>query len=322
MQTVSQSAVQEQEERIVRAALTPLARRRTLSRWVVTILCLSPALALFCVFVLVPVVQVIYTSLYNWPGLGPLQNFIGLKNYLTLFKDSVFINALKTTLTIAVLSLCLQIPASLGLALLVRRRMPGVAFFRTVFFLPYILSDVVAGAIWYFIYDPSTGLISGIFKLFNASGTPPAFLGDPHTVLLAIFVAISWKYFGFHLVLYITGLQNIPDELTEAARLDGANRWQVTRHILLPLLGSTIRLSVLFSVIGSLQIFDLIYVISDGGPIYASETIVLYEIHRGPQNFAYGYGSAVAVVVFIICLVFALFYQRAAMRRDLAGAVQ
>lgn len=322
MQAVGQGTLQEKEEKVVIESLTPLAQRRTLSRWLVTILCLLPALVLFVLFVLVPVVQVAYTSLYNWPGLGPLQDFIGLKNYIALFKDSVFLNALKTNLIIVVLSLCLQIPAALFLALLVRKRMPGVTFFRTVFFLPYVLSDVVVGAIWYFIYDPSTGLISGIFKLFNPSGTPPAYLADPHTVLLAIFVAICWKYFGFHLMLYIAGLQNIPDELSEAALIDGASRWQVTRYILLPLLGSTIRLSVLFSIIGSLQIFDLIYIISNGGPVYASETMVLYEIHRGPQNFEFGYGSAVAVVVFILCLVFALFYQRAVMRQDLAGAVQ
>ena len=279
-------------------------------------------MCLFFIFVLIPIIQVTYTSLYEWSGLGPLQDFIGLKNYLVLFRDSVFLNAIKDNLIIAILSLGLQIPASLGLALLVRRRMFGVTFFRTVFFLPYVLSDVVAGLLWYFIYDPSAGLISGIVKIFNPTATPPAYLADPHTVLLAIFVAITWKYFGFHLMLYVAGLQNIPEELSEAARIDGASRWQVTRYVLIPLLSSTIRLSVLFSIIGSLQIFDLIYVISNGGPVFGSETMVLYEIHRGPQNFEFGYGSAVGVVVFVICLIFALFYQRTAMRQDLAGAVQ
>lgn len=323
MQAVGQGSAQERNvEEVVMESLTPLAQRRKLSRWLVTILCLLPALCLFFIFVLIPIIQVAYTSLYEWSGLGPLQDFIGLRNYLVLFKDPVFLNAMKDNLIIAVLSIGLQIPASLGLALLVRRRMFGVTFFRTVFFLPYVLSDVVAGLLWYFIYDPSAGLISGIVKAFNPTATPPAYLADPHTVLLAIFVAITWKYFGFHLMLYVAGLQNIPEELSEAARIDGASRWQVTRHILIPLLGSTIRLSLLFSIIGSLQIFDLIYVISNGGPVFGSETMVLYEIHRGPQNFEFGYGSAVGVVVFIICLVFALFYQRTAMRQDLAGAVQ
>lgn len=301
---------------------TSFARRRRLSNWLVIIGCLSPALVLFFIFVLIPIVQTAYTSLYEWSGLGPLQNFVGLRNYIVLFKDPVFLNSIKDNLIIAVLSICLQLPFSLILALLIRRRMPGVTFFRTVFFLPYVLSDVVVGLIWYFIYDPSAGLISGIVKTFNPTATPPAFLADPHVVLLAIFVAISWRYFGFHLMLYIAGLQNIPEELSEAARMDGATRWQVTRHITLPLLASTIRLSVLFSIIGSLQIFDLIYAITNGGPVYASETMVLYEIHRGPQNFEFGYGSAVGIVIFIFCFVFALFYQRTAMRRDLTGAVQ
>ena len=175
MQAVGQGSAQERNvEEVVMESLTPLAQRRKLSRWLVTILCLLPALCLFFIFVLIPIIQVAYTSLYEWSGLGPLQDFIGLRNYLVLFKDPVFLNAMKDNLIIAVLSIGLQIPASLGLALLVRRRMFGVTFFRTVFFLPYVLSDVVAGLLWYFIYDPSAGLISGIVKAFNPTATPPA----------------------------------------------------------------------------------------------------------------------------------------------------
>lgn len=323
MQAVGRSSAQELDtEKVVMESLTPLSRRRGVSRWLVTIFCLLPALCLFSVFVIVPVIQAGYTSLYSWSGFGPLDMFIGLKNYAQLLKDSVFLNAVKTNLTIVVLSVVVQIPASIFLALLVRQRMPGVTFFRTVFFLPYVLSEVVAALIWYFVYEPSTGLLGGIIKLFNPEAVPPAYLADPHTVLFAVFIAMCWKYFGFHLVLYIAGLQNIPEELAEAARMDGASRWQVVRYILLPMLGSTIRLSVFLSILGSLQYFDLIYVISNGGPVHASETMATYLIHRGFQNNDFGYGTAVGVVMFILCFVFALFYQRMVMRRDLAGTVQ
>jgi raffinose/stachyose/melibiose transport system permease protein len=197
--------------------------------------------------------------------------------------------------------------------------MPGTTFFRLVFFLPYVLSQVVTGLIWLFIYNPSTGLVSGLFKLFNASAVPPALLANPQTVLYAIFVVMTWQYFGFHFVLYLAGLQNIPPELPEAARVDGATRWQVLRYITLPLLGSTIRLSVFLSILGSLQYFDLIYVMSNGGPIHASETMATYLVHEGFQNFQMGYGSAVGAVLFLICFVFALFYQRWIMQPDLVG---
>ena len=323
MQAVGQGSVSAQEsERVVVESLTPLRQRHSFSRWLVIVICLLPALLLFCLFVLVPVAQAVYTSLYHWSGLGPLTNFVGLNNYVQLLKDQVFLNAVKTNLTIVILSVGVQIPVSLLLALLVRRRTAGVTFFRTVFFLPYILSEVVAALIWYFVYEPSSGLLSGILKLFNPTALPPAYLADPHTVLGAIFIAMCWKYFGFHLMLYVAGLQNIPEELSDAARIDGANRWQVVRYVLLPLLGSTIRLSIFLSILGSLQYFDLVFVISNGGPVHASETMATYLIHRGFQNFAFGYGTAVGVVMFILCLIFALFYQRLVMRRDLAGAVQ
>ncbi len=131
-----------------------------------------------------------------------------------------------------------------------------------------------------------------------------------------------WKYFGFHLVLYLAGLQNIPQELPEAARTDGANHWQVTRYVTLPMLSSTIRLSVFLSILGSLQYFDLIFVMTDGGPVYATETMATYLVHKGFQSFQLGYGSAVGVVMFIFCFGFALVYQRWVMRQDLAGVSQ
>jgi raffinose/stachyose/melibiose transport system permease protein len=292
--------------------------RRRWSKDAIIILFLLPSVVLFFLFVVFPVIQAAHYSLYRWSGLGDLSDYIGLKNYQTLFQDPIFLQALKNNIIIAVLSLLLQLPVALLLALLINRKIPGRTFFRTVFFLPYVLAPVVTGLIWSFIYNPSSGLVAGLLRQFNPNATPPAYLADTHTVLLAIFAAICWQYFGFHFVLYVAGLQNIPAELIEAARIDGASPRQTVFYITLPLLGSTIRLSVFLSILGSLQYFDLIYVMSDGGPVNASETMATYQLHYGLQQFALGYGSAVGVIMFGLCLLFALLYQRVIMQQDLS----
>jgi raffinose/stachyose/melibiose transport system permease protein len=293
--------------------------RRRLGDALTIILFLLPSLILFVLFVLVPVVQAAHYSLYKWNGLGPLDDYIGFKNYQTLFKDPVFVLAIKNNFLIAILSLLLQLPLALVLSLLINRKLPGKTFFRTVFFLPYVLAPVVIGLIWAFIYNPQNGLIAGLLHQFSPQTIPPAYLANRDTVLYAIFAAITWEFFGFHLVLYMAGLQNIPEDVVEAARVDGASPWQVIRYVTLPLLGSTIRLSVFLSILGSLQYFDLIYVMSLGGPVNASQVMAYYQYHFGLQEFKIGFGSAVGVIMFALCFIFALLYQRVIMRQDLSG---
>lgn len=294
--------------------------RRRLSDALTIILFLLPSLVLFVVFVLVPVIQAAHYSLYKWNGLDALDDYIGLKNYQALFNDPVFVQAIKNNFLIAILSLLLQLPAAIALALLINRKLPGRTFFRTVFFLPYVLAPVVIGLIWAFIYNPQNGLITGLLHQFSPHTLPPAYLADRNTVLYAVFAAITWEFFGFHLVLYMAGLQNIPEDVIEAARVDGANPWQVIRYVTLPLLGSTIRLSAFLSILGSLQYFDLIYVMTLGGPVNASQVMAMYQYHFGLQEFRLGYGSAVGVVMFGLCFIFALLYQRLVMRQDLTGS--
>jgi raffinose/stachyose/melibiose transport system permease protein len=179
-----------------------------------------------------------------------------------------------------------------------------------------VLSEVVTGVIWNFIYRPQGGLINALVQMIAPGSEPSALLADPKTVLYALFVVITWKYFGYHMILYIAGLQNIPAEIEEAAAIDGCSRLQTLRYITLPLLGSTVRLSIYLSVLGSLQFFDLIWVMTTGGPVGASDTMATYLYKYGFQRFQLGYGSAVAVILFLICFSFSLLYQRFAMRRD------
>jgi raffinose/stachyose/melibiose transport system permease protein len=302
-----------------RPAERAAAQRRPRIRWgqIATIVgFLLPAAAIYIWLVLLPVVQAIYYSFYRWNGLGPLQSFIGLANYTKAFTDRVFIGALTNNLQIVVLSLVIQLPLALGLALLVRHNLRGRAVFRTIFFLPFVLSQVVTGVIWNFIYLPQGGLINALYQAIFPGGTSPAFLAKPSTVLYALFVVITWKFFGFHMILYTAGLQNIPAELEEAAQIDGCNRLQSLRYITIPLLGSTIRLTIYLSVLGSLQFFDLIWVMTTGGPVNASQTMATYLYKFGFISFQLGYGSAIAVIIFVICFGFSIIYQRAVMRRD------
>lgn len=295
--------------------------RRRLGNVLSIFLFLLPSVVLFVVFVLVPVVIAARYSLYNWNGLGDLTNYIGLKNYQNLLKDPIFIQAIKDNVLIAVLSVALQLPLAIVMALLVNRKLPGRTFFRTVFFLPYVLAPVVVGLTWLFIYNPINGLIAGLMHQFAPGAVPPDFLGHPNSVMYALFIAITWEFFGFYVILYLAGLQNIPEDVIEAARVDGATSWQVTRHITLPLLGSTIRLSILLSVLGSMQIFDTIWVMTQGGPAgtNASQVMSVFQYHFGVQEARYGFGSAVGVIMCGICFVFALIYQWFIMRRDISG---
>jgi raffinose/stachyose/melibiose transport system permease protein len=296
-----------------------VATRRPPIRWaqVATIIgFLLPAAALYIGLVLLPIVQAIYSSFFRWNGLGPLQNFIGLGNYVRALGDRVFMAALGHNLMLIVLSLLIQLPLALGLALLIRGLLRGRAAFRTIFFLPFVLSEVVTGVIWTFIYRPEGGLVNTLLQAVAPGFAQTALLADPNTVLYALFVVITWKFFGYHMILYIAGLQNIPAELEEAAQIDGAGRFQALRYITIPLLGSTIRLTIYLSVLGSLQFFDLVWVMTTGGPVNASDTMATYLFKFGFQRFQLGYGSAIAVLMFLICFSFSLVYQRVAMRRD------
>jgi raffinose/stachyose/melibiose transport system permease protein len=297
------------------------SRARTRARWnkgLTIFFFLAPPFVLYVYLVIIPVVQAAYYSLYKWNGLGPLTDFVGLDNYVQLVNEPVFRSAFTHNWLIAFLSVLLQLPLALALALLLGRDLRGRGFFRVVLFLPYVLSEVITGVIWTFLYRVNGGLVNTILEAIIPGFEPVSWLGNPDTVMYAIFVTLTWKYFGIYLILFIAGLQNIPAELEEAACIDGATSLQVIRHVILPLLGSTIRLTIYLSIVGSLQVFDLVWVMTGGGPVNASETMATYLYRFGFQRFQLGYGSSVAVVLFIVAFGFSLLYQRYVMRRELA----
>jgi len=295
-------------------------QRRDYRRMATILVFLLPAVAVYALFVIYPLIQASFYGLFKWNGLGPLDDYVGLDNFSQVLRDEVFRRALWHNLVILGLSLIIQLPLALGLALALGRQMRGRAFFRTVFFLPFVLSEVVTGVVWSFLYHPDSG-INNLFSAMIPDYERHGWLGDTRTVLPALFVVITWKYIGFHFVLYVAGLQNIPRDLEEAAQIDGASPLRVVRDVTIPLLGPTIRLSIFLSALGSLQYFDLVWVMTTGGPVGASETMATYMYKFGFQRFALGYGSAVSVVIFVICFGFALAYQGLVMRRDYVNPI-
>jgi raffinose/stachyose/melibiose transport system permease protein len=281
------------------------------------VLFLLPAIVLFSIFLVYPIFQSVYYSLFSWKGFGPAVDFIGLNNFKRILTDWIFIKAMGNGLLIVVLSLTIQLPLSLALALMVGRNLRGRAFFRTIFFMPYVLSEVITGIMWLILYnpDPKRGFINALLTLIPSLKAQP-WLGDTRTVLLAIFVVLTWKYFGFHMLLYLAGLQNIPPEIEEAALIDGVNKRQMITYITIPLIGSTIRTSVYLSVLGSLQVFALVWIMTKGGPVNASEVMSTYMYRFSFVRFQLGYGSAVAIVMLLISLVFSLAYLRLVRQAD------
>lgn len=290
----------------------PFRLRRVGNAGPVLILFLPPALLLFTVFVVVPIGEAGWYSFFDWNGYGLPTNFVGWRNFNLISRYPAFRTALLNNGLIIAVSLIVQLPFAMWLANLVSNRIRGALAFRMIFFLPYVLADVAAGLIWRFMFDGDYGLAAAIAHAFGVP--PPYVLADPNWAMYAILVVIVWKYFGFHMMLFIAGLQGIDRTLYDASDIDGANRWQRFRSITLPLLMPTVRLSVFFSVIGSLQLFDMIMPLTKGGPADSTQTLVTFLYSFGIMRMRVGFGSAVGVVLFAICVIFAFSYKRLALR--------
>jgi raffinose/stachyose/melibiose transport system permease protein len=284
------------------------------------VLLAGPAIVMFVAFVIVPVAMAAYYGFFKWKGFGPPTNFVGINNYLIILKDSVFHDALLHNLFIVVMSLILQGPVAVVVALLLNQKMYGRSIIRVLIFVPYVVSEVIVGTGWSLMLQ-TTGAVNG---LLTKLGLPNVdWLSNPHVALWSLMIIISWKYIGFAVILFLAGLQSIPEELFEAAAIDGATYWQTQRRITLPLLGPTLRIWAFLSIIGALQLFDLVWII--WGQFISStagtSTMATYMVSNGRMSGNYGFGNAVAVVLFLISLVIALVYQRFVLRRDTEGAL-
>lgn len=295
-------------------------RRTKPRRWLFILAVLAPALILYFAFVIYPIGQGIRYSLYDWNGLAPLTDFVGLENFTDAFSDPTFRGALTHNGIIVALTLLLQLPFALFLAVLLDQDLRGRSLMRLLFFAPYVLSEVVTAVVFRQIFRPN-GLLDAGVSAVAGEQVQGLWIANPEIVLFSVFFVVSWKYFGFHMILMLAGLQQIPDELEEAAAIDGASWWQTFRYITVPLLGPTVRVSVFLGIIGSLQLFDLVWVMTGGGPIDASNTMATYLIDWAFRRSQFGYASAVSVIIFGLSLLVALGYQRWALSRDVDGAL-
>ncbi|MDF2991176.1 MAG: sugar transporter permease [Microbacterium sp.] len=305
------------------AGRPPVRRRR--ENWRIRgelAILLGPALVVFVSFVILPVALAAYYGFYKWSGFGAPVDFVGIRNYVTILTDPAFHEALGHNAFIVIGSLVLQGPLALGLALLLNRKMRAQSLIRVLIFVPYVISEVVVGLGWGLMLQ-SGGALNGALEKIGLGSLRADWISDPALAIWTLLIIITWKYIGFAVILFLAGLQGIPEELSEAAAIDGASYWQIQRHIVLPLMGPTIRIWAFLSIIGSLQLFDLVWII--WGQYVAStagtSTMATYMVANGRNAGSFGYGSAVAVVMFLISLAVALIYQRFVLRRDTAGAL-
>ncbi|QIZ97742.1 sugar ABC transporter permease [Leifsonia sp. PS1209] len=282
----------------------------------------GPAIIMFLAFVIFPVVLAAYYGFFKWKGYGAPTDFVGLNNYLIIFQDKTFQDALTHNGIILVLSLVMQGPVAIVLALLLNQKIRGRTIIRVLIFVPYVISEVIVGT-GFSLMLQSAGAVNDLLQSIGLGAFKQDWLSDPSIAIWSLMFIISWKYIGFAVILFLAGMQSIPEELFEAAAIDGASYWQIQRRITLPLLGPTIRIWAFLSIIGSLQLFDLVYIIW-GQYVAATagtSTMATYMVVNGRGSGNYGFGNAVAVVMFLISLVIALVYQRFVLRRDMVGAI-
>src|SRR3954470_16551860 len=295
--------------------------RRRVLHWLTAVGFQLPALVLFIGMVLLPMLFALYAAFFRWGGFGMPSDYVGTDNFTQLFDNPVFLGDLWRCLVLVVLSLAFQLPFALAMAVLLNQKLRGRAIYRLLFFAPYVLSEAITGVLFSMLLQPGSGPADHLLGSVGLESLGGKWFADGSTVLVTIFVVITWKYFGFHMMLYLAGLQGIPTEILEAASIDGAGAWQRFRHVTLPLLGPTIRISVFLSIIGAIQLFDLVWVMTAGGPNHSSETMAISMFQFGFKRYQVGYASAISVVLFMISLVFSLFYQRYVLSRDTQGAV-
>ncbi len=299
----AQQAVSEQPGRRVR-------RRLPLTPW----LFLALPLLVYCVWVVEPLFYSFYLSLTNWDGItAPV--FIGLKNYQRLLGDRVFYTALVNNVKVLCVFLTVPIAGGLGLALLFNRPARTVNFLKSAIYSPMALSFVVIGLIWSWFYLPNEGLFNTLLKSIGLGFLAQSWLSNAQISIFSITAAASWRQIGYIMILYLAGLQTIDPTLVEAARVDGASPWQVFRSIIFPLLAPVTTIIVVVTVIDSLQFFDLVYIMTQGGPGYASTVLANFMYTEAFTNFRYGYGAAIAVVQFLLSFIFIVIYLTSMIRK-------
>ena len=269
--------------------------------WKTALLFLSPTLVIVSVFIFFPIVFSFYLSFHEWNMFGGEQPFVGLQNYATLLGSSEFWQVFGTTSIYTIATVPMNMILALAVAIVLERKLRGKKFLRVAFFTPVIVSWVAAAVIWRWVFHPNIGLLN---HMFDALGIPPVnWVNDPTAALFSMIIVGVWKTFGINMILFSAGLAGIPNHYYEAAEIDGAGAWSKFWKITLPLLSPTTLFILVLSIIGSFQVFDLVWVLTHGGPLGSTKVIVFYLYEQAFQFFDMGYASAIAYVLFAVLFI-------------------
>ncbi|MCH4547559.1 sugar ABC transporter permease [Rhizobium changzhiense] len=278
-------------------------RQSTHDPRVQALILLVPALAIYAVFALYPMLNVVILSFQKWNGLDPQRQFVGLANYSAIFtRDPVFWVAFRNTVIWTLMSLIFPPMIGLLLALSLNQKIFGRNGLRAIFYLPVIIAPIAVATMWKWMYDPFFGLFSQLLTSWGMQSWINDWLGNRDIALYSVFVAYLWQTVGFSMVLFLAGLQNVSQTLVEAARIDGAGRWAVFKHVTLPALRPTITIVLVLSVISSLKAFDIVYGLTGGGPAQSTQMLALWAFTQAMQIFDFGRGAAISVVLLLITM--------------------
>lgn len=288
--------------------------QRSLIWWRIGFLALP--LGVYGYIVVWPLLSSFFYSVTDWNGFSPHFHYVGLANFARVFTDPLFINAIENTVIWTVAAIILPNILGLALALALDKHVPGRKTFKSIFYLPVCLSAVVVGQIWIWIYQPDWGVLNTVLNHLGLPNLARAWLADPNTALYAVILAWSWQQTGLSMVIYLSGLTNIPTEMLEASELEGARGWNKLRHIVLPMLKPATVVVVALSVINSLKGFDIVYIMTQGGPFHSSDTLAIFMYDESFKKYLMGYGAAISVFLFLITLVVIAIYFRQLKKLD------
>ncbi|RKQ32493.1 carbohydrate ABC transporter permease [Oceanobacillus halophilus] len=282
------------------------------NKWII-FLYTFPALLLIAVLIVIPLILSGYFGLMDWDGIGAME-FIGLENYIVALQDTKFWESALHSFLLAIFS-ALSLLIYLAVALILASKIKGANFLRKIYLIPMLLSSVAIAQLWVKIYNPSNGMLNSILMGLGIDN-PPAWLADPNIVLYAIFIPIIWQYAGFYILIYYAALKNIPESLVEAAKIDGATPLQIALKIKVPLIMNVFKVTIVLSIVGSLKYFDLIYVMTGGGPNGASEVMASYMYKLAFASYDFGYGSAIGFLLLIITLIVTVIIRKLTASKD------
>lgn len=262
---------------------------------------LLPALLIYALFVFVPVIWSAYYGFFDWKGIGEAK-FIGFRNYVEVFHDPIFWRALKNNVIFVLTSVFGQIPIALVLAIVLHKSNALQRFLRSAIFIPMVLSSVVIGLIWQYIYHPQIGILNFLLDDLGLGSLKMQWLSDPKIAIFSLIPTLIWNFVGLYLIIFISAFQNIPGEIHDAAMIDGASGARKLFSVTLPMIWSTVQVAVVLCISGSLKSFDLVYIMTRGGPAHASELLATYMYNSTFTSYRYGFGSAISTSIILISL--------------------